>query len=64
MSREYTKKLLEMIENGLLDKDTVILALVNYMSETDIYDCMEANEFIEVDDEDDTDFEDTGKGWN
>ena len=50
-SREYTKKLLEMIEDGLLDKDTVILALVNHMSETDVYDCMKANEFIEVDDE-------------
>lgn len=50
-SRHYTNKLLEMIENGLLDKDTVIMACVKYMSESDVQDMMHANEFISPDDE-------------
>jgi hypothetical protein len=36
-----------MIEDGLLDRDTVIMACVKYMSESDVQDMMEANEFIE-----------------
>jgi hypothetical protein len=44
--REYTNKLLEMIDDGLLDKDTVIMACVKYMSEDDVRDMMHANEFI------------------
>jgi hypothetical protein len=47
MSRYYTNMLLEMIENGLLDKDNVIMACVKYMSEDDVKDMMEHNEFIE-----------------
>lgn len=46
MSHEYTNKLLEMIEEGLLDKDTVILACVGYMSEAEVQDMMQCNEFI------------------
>ena len=44
--REYTNKLLEMVEEGLLDKDMVIMACVKYMSEDDVKGMMEANEFI------------------
>ena len=47
MVRQFTNKLLEMIEDGLLDKDVVILACVKYMSEDDVKDMMEYNEFIE-----------------
>jgi hypothetical protein len=47
MSRYYTNMLLEMIENGLLDKDNVIMACIKYMSEDDVKDMMEHNEFIE-----------------
>ena len=36
-----------MIEEGLLDRDTVILACVGYMSEQDVQDMMEANEMVE-----------------
>jgi hypothetical protein len=50
--REYTNKLLEMIDEGLLDKDTVIMACVKYMSEDDVKDMMECNEFISTDDDD------------
>jgi hypothetical protein len=55
MSREYTSKLLELIEDGMLDRDTVIMACVKYMSEDDVKDMMESNEFILEDDEDEDD---------
>jgi len=51
MARKYTNKLLEMIEEGLLNKDDVILACVNYMSESDVQDMMECNDFIEIEDD-------------
>ena len=47
--RDKTNKLLEMIENGEISKDTVIMACVKYMSEDDVADMMEANEMIELD---------------
>jgi len=47
MTRKYTNMLLEMIEDGLLDRDTVIMACVKFMSENEVQDMMEANEFIE-----------------
>ena len=52
MTREYTNKLLEMLDEGILDKDVVITACLNYMSEYDVRGMMEANEFIEEEDED------------
>lgn len=55
MSREYTNKLLELVEDGLLDRDTVIMACVKYMSEDDVKDMMESNEFILEEDEDEED---------
>lgn len=58
MARKFTNQLLEMIDAGLLDKDTVIMACVKYMSEDDVADMMHANEFIveeEEEEEEDTD---------
>ena len=51
MTREYTNKLLEMVDDGLLDRDNVILACVKYMSEDDVKDMMECNEFINEEEE-------------
>lgn len=51
MTREYTNKLLEMVEEGLLDRDNVIMACVKYMSEDEVRDMMHCNEFIEEDEE-------------
>jgi hypothetical protein len=51
MTREYTNKLLEMVEEGLLDRDSVIMACVKYMSEDEVKDMMECNEFIEDEEE-------------
>jgi hypothetical protein len=46
--REATDKLLEMVEEGVLDRDTVIMACVKYMSEDDVADMCRANEFFET----------------
>lgn len=51
MSRDMTCKLLEMVEQGILDRDTVIMACVKYMSEADVADMMHCNEFIMEDEE-------------
>jgi len=51
-TRQATNRLLEMIEEGILDRDTVIMACVKYMSEDDVADMCHANEFFEDEDED------------
>jgi len=55
-TREYTKKLLDAIEAGLLDKDTVILACLGYMSERDVKQMCDANLFFEHEEEEDKDY--------
>lgn len=55
MTRQYTNQLLEMIEDGMLDRDTVIMACVKYMSESDVQDMMEINEFVAEDEEEEYD---------
>ena len=35
-----------MVEEGLLDRDTVIMACLKYMSEDDVADMAHANEFF------------------
>lgn len=52
--RIYTNMLLELVEDGMLDKDTVIMACLKYMSEDDVKDMMEANEFVVDEDFDDS----------
>ena len=58
MARQHTNKLLEMVEEGLLDRDTVILALASYMSDDEVRDCMEINEFVTEDEEDEDEEDD------
>lgn len=55
MSRKYTNKLLKMIEEGVLNKDTVIMACIKYMSEDDVKDMMECNEFVDEEEEEEGD---------
>lgn len=45
--REATNRLLELIEEGILDRDNVIMACVKYMSEDDVADMCHINEFFE-----------------
>ena len=59
MTRQATNKILEMVEEGILDRDTVIMSCLKYMSEDDVADMAHSNEFFineeEEDDEDDWD---------
>lgn len=63
MTRQYTEQLLEMIEDGILDRDAVIMACVKYMSEDEVRDMMEVNEFVPVEDEEEED-DDMEWDWN
>ena len=55
MTRQATNKILEMVEEGILDKDMVIMSCLKYMSEDDVADMAHSNEFFinEEDDEED-----------
>ena len=58
-TRKATNKLLEMIEEGVLDRDALILGCLNYMSEADVADMARCEGFIEEeDDEDEADEDD------
>jgi len=50
--RKYTNKLLDMIAEGLIDKDIIINACLKYMSESDVEDMMRINEILIDEDED------------
>ena len=45
--RDCTNKLLEMIDEGLLDARTVVSACLKYMSEDEVEDIARMNEFLE-----------------
>lgn len=53
--RQATDKILEMVEEGILDKDTVIMSCLKYMSEDDVADMAHANEFFINEEEDEED---------
>jgi hypothetical protein len=50
-TRQSTERILELVEEGLLDKDTVIMACLKYMSEDDVADMARINEFFLYEDE-------------
>jgi hypothetical protein len=51
MSRIYTNKLWDMVENGLVSHESALNACLRYMSEDDVKDMMECNEMIEEEEE-------------
>jgi len=53
MTRQYTNQLLELIDNGILDAETVLRSCLSYMSEDDVQDMAESEGFIEEDEEED-----------
>ena len=53
MTRRTTRQLLDMVKEGLLDKDTLILCCLNYMSEADVRDMAVQYELITEDDDED-----------
>jgi len=58
LARANTNQLLEAVEEGILDKDQVIMYWVKYMSESDVADMCRINEFFPdyEEEEDDEDF--------
>lgn len=46
MPRQHTNKLLELVEDGYLNKDQVIFALTCWLEDREVLECMKANEFI------------------
>lgn len=50
--RRFTRQLLDMVSDGLLDRDTLILCCLNYMSEADVYDMAVQYSLIEEEDDD------------
>ena len=53
--RQATDKILEMVEEGILDKDTVIMSCLKYMSEDDVADMAHLNEFFMTTNEEEDD---------
>ena len=51
--REYTLKILEAMDEGILDAETVVRAALQFMSEAEVQAMCEANDFFPMDDEDD-----------
>ena len=49
--RQNTTKLIEMVEEGAINKDHLIKDLLNWMSEADVTEFAEANHYIEEDEE-------------
>ena len=47
MTREYTNKIYDMVQEGLLTEETVMQACLCYMSEDDVKDMFEHNCFDE-----------------
>jgi hypothetical protein len=54
IARKHTNRLLEAIEQGMIDRDAVISACLQYMSEAEVKDMMEINDFL-TEDEEETD---------
>ena len=46
MTREYTTKLLDAIEQGLLSPQAVVEMAVSYMSEDEVHDMMRVNDLL------------------
>ena len=55
--RKATDKILDMVDEGILDKDMVIMSCLKYMSEDDVADMAHCNEFF-LNDEEESEFTD------
>ena len=52
MARKYKNKLLQMVDDGIGDEDTIMLACLDYMSEHQVEQMMCINGWLEDEDED------------
>lgn len=53
-TREYTNKLIELVDDGIIDKDWLIQGLLMWMSERDVEQFYDAN--LQADEEEEDDF--------
>ena len=53
--RTQTTRLLEMMDEGLINADTIAEMCLAYMSEDDVADMMRANDILDEDEEDEDD---------
>jgi hypothetical protein len=58
-TRHATTRILEMVDEGILDRDTVIMSCLKYMSEDDVADMAHANELFPYEDEDEDEDDET-----
>ena len=58
MSREYTNKIIELCEQGMLDWEDVARECMQYMSEDQVEDMATSNEWVDDDDEDEEEYDD------
>lgn len=54
-SRRYTTELLDMVDQGLIDKDSLIQDLLGWMSEEEVKQFARSNDYIPNDPEDEED---------
>ena len=52
-TREYTNKIIELVDDGIVDRDILIRDLLNWMSESDVAEFYDRN--LRADDEDEDD---------
>ena len=62
MTREYTMKLLNMMDEGLISAKDVAEMALGYMSEDDVEDMMRVNDILD-EDEDEPDCDDSDDGY-
>ena len=62
MTREYTTKLLNMMDEGLISAKDVAEMALGYLSEDDVKDMMQANDILD-EDEDEPDCDDSDDGY-
>jgi hypothetical protein len=58
MNREYTLKLLDMMENGAINPQTVAVMCLCWMSEADVQDLCRSNDLLIQDEDEDSPFDD------
>ena len=54
-TRAYTRALLDMVEQGVVDKDSLIQDLLGYLSEAEVQDFCRVNEYITGQEDEDED---------
>lgn len=64
MTREYTNKLLDAIEQGLLSPQAVVEMAVSYMSEDEVHDMMRINDLLYYLDAEEDEDEDEDEEWD